>query len=62
MTLMKVRPDKLVPGDDVIINAQSGMVKYIDGPDHHGTYDVHLIGKDGKEHIEIVTDTVTISL
>ena len=60
--LRKVAPDHVMCGDDVIINAHSGKVKYIDGPDHRGTYDIHLVDKNGQVHIEIVNGTVTLSV
>lgn len=62
MTLMQVTPNKVMCGDDIIVNNHVGKVKYIDGPDTHGTYDIHIVEKSGKEHIEIVTGVVTISL
>ncbi len=62
MTLKTVTPEKIMCGDEIIINNQSGMVKYIDGPDSHGTYDIYVVDKSGKEHIEIVSGVVTISL
>lgn len=60
--LKKVTPSKVLCGDEVIINNYSGLVKYIDGPDKNGTYDLHIIDKSGKEHIEIVAEQVTISM
>ena len=62
MTVGKLPADKVMCGDEIIVNNQSGKVKYIDGPDTHGTYDVHYIDKAGAEHIEIVTGVVTINL
>ena len=62
MTLKQVTPNNLMCGDDIIVNNHVGKVKYIEGPDSHGTYDIHMIDKSGKEHIEIVTGVVTISL
>jgi len=49
-------------GDEIIVNNHVGKVKYIDGPDNIGTYDIHVVDKSGKEHIEIVTGVVTLSL
>lgn len=60
--LKKVTPEKVLCGDEVIINNHSGLVKYIDGPDHRGTYDIHIVDKSGKEHIEIVAGVITLSL
>lgn len=57
-----VAPDQVMCGDEIIINNHAGRVKYIDGPDAIGTYDMHIVDKSGKEHIEIVTGVVTISL
>lgn len=60
--LKVVTPEKVMCGDEVIVNNHAGKVKYIDGPDAIGTYDIHLIDNSGKEHIEIVTGVVTLSL
>lgn len=60
--LKVVAPEKVMCGDEIIVNNSVGKVKYIDGPDTHGTYDIHVVDLTGKEHIEIVTGTVTISL
>lgn len=62
MTVRTMPLERVMCGDEIIVNNQSGKVKYIDGPDTHGTYDVHFIDKSGKEHIEIVTGVVTINL
>ena len=62
MTVGKLPAEQIMCGDEIIVNNHTGKVKYIDGPDNHGTYDVHMIDKSGKEHIEIVTGVVTISL
>ena len=60
--LKKVAPANVLCGDQVIINNHSGLVKYIDGPDSIGTYDIHIVDKAGKEQIEIVAEVVTISM
>lgn len=57
-----VTPDQVMCGDDIIINHHAGRVKYIDGPDSIGTYDIYFVDNSGKEHIEIVSGVVTISL
>lgn len=62
MTLKSVTPEKVMCGDEIIVNNHVGKVKYIEGPDNIGTYDIHMIDKFGKEHIEIVTGVVTLSL
>ena len=62
MTLKAIGADKLMCGDEVVINHHLGRVKYIDGPDRLGTYDVHIVDTEGKERIEVVTGTVTLAL
>ena len=60
--LKVVTPEQLMCGDEIIVNNHAGKVKYIDGPDSIGTYDIHLVDKSGKEHIEIVAEVVTLSM
>lgn len=60
--LKTVTPEKLMCGDEIIVNNHSGRVKYIDGPDSIGTFDIHVVDSLGKEHIEIVSGVVTLSL
>lgn len=57
-----VTPEQVMCGDEIIVNNYSGRVKYIDGPDSIGTYDIHVVDAQGKEHIEIVSGVVTLSL
>jgi len=61
-TLTKVQPCHIMCGDNVVINNNTYTVKYIDGPDKIGTYDLNVIDQSGVPHIEIVTGLVTISL
>lgn len=60
-TLVKVQPMHLNCGDQIVFNNNVvHTVKYIDGPDRIGTYDVSVIDENGNSHIELVTDLVTI--
>jgi hypothetical protein len=59
-TLVKVQPMHLNCGDQIVLHNNVHTVKYIDGPDRIGTYDVNVIDQTGNSHIELVTDLVTI--
>jgi len=59
-TLVKVQPIHLNCGDRIVLHNNVHTVKYIDGPDRIGTYDVSVIDEFGNSHIELVTDLVTI--
>lgn len=59
-TLVKVQPMHLNCGDQIVVHNNVHTVKYIDGPDRIGTYDVSVIDERGNSHIELVTDMVTI--
>ena len=60
-TLVKVQTMHLNCGDQIVLdNNVVRTVKYIDGPDRIGTYDVNVIDEVGNSHIELVTDLVTI--
>lgn len=59
-TLVKVQPMHLNCGDQIVVHNNVHTVKYIDGPDRIGTYDVSVIDEQGNSHIELVTDLVTI--
>jgi hypothetical protein len=59
-TLVKVQPIHLNCGDRIVLHNNVHTVKYIDGPDRIGTYDVNVIDEVGNSHIELVTDLVTI--
>lgn len=58
----KINPGLLTFGDEVIINQQHYQVKAINGPDRIGTYDLYLKDDKGMDHIEIVTEAVTLQL
>ena len=58
----KIAPSQLNFGDEVIINKQHYIVKDIYGPDRIGTYDLFLKDDKGIDHIEIVTEAVTLHL
>jgi hypothetical protein len=59
-TMVKVQPMHLNCGDLIVVHNNVHTVKYIDGPDRIGTYDVNVIDEHGNSHIELVTDMVTI--
>jgi hypothetical protein len=59
-TLVKVQPKHLNCGDQIVLQNNVHTVKYIDGPDRIGTYDVSVLDEYGNSHIELVTDLVTI--
>lgn len=59
-TLVKVQPKHLNCGDQIVFNNNVHTVKYIDGPDRIGTYDVCVLDDNNNSHIELVTDLVTI--
>jgi hypothetical protein len=59
-TIVKVQPMHLNCGDQIVLQNNVHTVKYIDGPDRIGTYDVNVIDQQGNSHIELVTDLVTI--
>jgi hypothetical protein len=59
-TMVKVQPMHLNCGDQIVIQNNVHTVKYIDGPDRIGTYDVNVIDENGNSHIELVTEMVTI--
>lgn len=61
-TLVKTYASHLQPGDALVVNNEPLTIKYIDGPDRIGTYDISVIDSLGNSHIEIVTGLVTISL
>ena len=47
-------------GDYILYNGKTLQVIAIDGPDHIGTYDVHVKDQSGKDKFVIVQDLVTI--
>lgn len=47
-------------GDTIVLNQQPVVVKYVDGPDTHGVYDVYTLDKSGNPHKTIIADTVTL--
>jgi hypothetical protein len=59
-TMVKVQPMHLNCGDQIVLQNNVHTVKYIDGPDRIGTYDVNVIDEQGNSHIELVTEMVTI--
>ena len=61
-TVTSIPASNVICGDNVVINNNTYTVKYIDGPDKIGFYDLNVIDQFGNPHIEIVTGLVTISL
>jgi hypothetical protein len=61
-TLVKTYVKNLQCGDNLVVNNKPFTVKYIDGPDSIGTYDVAVIDEFGNSHIELVTGVVTITM
>jgi hypothetical protein len=55
-----VEPKILQPGDHVVAYNKDLTIKYIDGPDQHGAYDIHGVDQTGQDQIVIVTDLVTL--
>lgn len=60
MKTLLVQPKALQPGDHVFASNKDLLIKYIDGPDKIGAYDVHGVDQTGKDQIVIVTDLVTL--
>lgn len=58
----KVTPNRIMSGDIVSINGHRYMVKDINGPDYIGTYDIYVRDQQGQDHIEIVTEAITLHL
>lgn len=56
----KVSPDKLQMGDTIVVHQQPCQVKYVDGPDRLGAYDVYVTDPSGQPHQEIITEPITI--
>ena len=56
----KVSPDKLQMGDTIVVHQQPCQVKYVDGPDRLGAYDVYVTDPTGQPHQEIITEPITI--
>jgi hypothetical protein len=59
-TLVKVQPMHLNCGDQIVLLNNVHTIKYIDGPDRIGTYDLLVVDQNNNSHIELVTDLVTI--
>lgn len=59
-TLVRTEASKMQCGDRLVMNNKIYNVLYIDGPDHIGTFDVHIQDETGKDHFIIVQDLVTI--
>lgn len=55
-----VEPGVLQPGDHVFAKNKDLTVKFIEGPDNCGAYDIYGIDQTGQDQIVIVTDLVTL--
>ena len=60
MTKQLVNPAIVQPGDHLLVNNHDLMVKYIQGPDHSGTYDFHGVNELGADQIAIAQDFITL--
>ena len=58
----KVTPDMICYGDQVRINEHEYTVKAVNGPDRLGTYDFYVVDKQGRDHVEIVSEAITLHL
>lgn len=56
----KMPPGKLQMGDTIVVHQQPCQVKYVDGPDRLGAYDVYVTDPSGQPHQEIITEPITI--
>lgn len=59
-TLLVTKASNMQCGDRILQNNKILMVQSIDGPDHIGTYDVHVKDELGQDKFVIVQDLVTI--
>lgn len=59
-TLVRCDASKMQCGDDILLNGKVFQVIAIDGPDHIGTYDVHVRDQNNRDKFVIVQDLVTI--
>jgi len=50
MSITLAAPTKVVVGDTIVINQDTWMVNYVEGPDKHGYMDYYLINKEGTLH------------
>ena len=59
-TLVVTKASNMQCGDTIVQNNHHYEVQAIDGPDHTGTYDVHVKDEQGKDKFVIVQNIVTI--
>lgn len=59
-TLVITKASNMQCGDKIVQNNKTFEVQSIDGPDHTGTYDVHVKDERGRDRFVIVQDLVTI--
>ena len=63
MTLHQVPPSAVNFGDQVVINKHLCTVKFIDGPDASGAYDLYVHDNaTGQDRQEVVTEAITLAL
>ena len=63
MTLHSVPPSAVTFGDQVVINKHVCTVKFIDGPDNAGAYDLYAHDEaTGQDVRAIVTESITLAL
>jgi hypothetical protein len=63
--MIAVRADgsALLVGDTVMIrDNQTVTIKYVEGPDHIGAYEIGYVDAQGIHGIEIVTEPITLLL
>lgn len=59
-TVVQTKASNMQCGDVIVQENHHYQVLSIDGPDHTGTYDVHVKDEQGKDKFVIVQNIVTI--
>jgi hypothetical protein len=59
-TLHITKASNMQCGDKILQNNKVLEIQSIDGPDHTGTYDLHVKDENGRDRFVIVQDLVTI--
>jgi hypothetical protein len=60
MTKQIVSPALIQTGDHVLVGNRDLMVRYIQGPDHVGIYDIYGVNEEGQDQIASVQDLITL--